>query len=188
VSLQVQHLSDEAIAAFADGFLGAGARSRATRHVSGCAECARAVAVQREAAWALRSAVAPAPPSGLLDRLRSVPSTTALPSDTTYLAGDGTAVFPAFGTSGYARPAPTDPGSSFMRSLLATSASGRRRTQHVALATAAIALVAVGVAASASSTTAAGQPTGGLPRSGTGVSIVPAVQTVLPPTVLPPSR
>ena len=188
MSLPVQHLSDEAVAAFADGFLGAGARSRATRHVSGCAECAHAVAVQREAAWALRSAVAPAPPLGLLDRLRSVPSTTALPADTTYLVGDGTAVFPAFGTSGDARPAQAGPGSSFMRSLLATSVSGRRRTQHVALATAAFALTAVGVVASASSTTVASQPIGGLPRPGTGTSIVPAVHTVVPPSILPPSR
>lgn len=188
MSLPVQHLSDEAIAAFADGFLGAGARSRATRHVSGCAECACAVAVQREAAWALRSAVAPALPSGLLDRLRSVPSTTPLPPDTTYLADDGTAVFPAFGTPGNARPVPAQPGSSFLRSLLPTSASGRRRTQHAALATAAFALVAAGVAASASSTTAASQPAGGLPRTGAGTSIVPAVHTVVSPTILPPSR
>ena len=188
MSLPVQHLSDEAIAAFADGFLGAGARSRATRHVSGCAECARAVAVQREAAWALRSAVAPALPSGLLDRLRSVPSTTALPSGTTYLEGDGTAVFPAFGTPGDARPAPPAPRPSFMRSFLVTSVSVRRRTHHAALATAAFALVAAGVAASASSTAAASQPTGGLPRPGTGTSIVPAVYTVVPPAIVPPGR
>ncbi|MCL2781733.1 MAG: hypothetical protein FWD74_09680 [Actinomycetia bacterium] len=77
-SLSTGHLSDEAIAAYADGMLGATALSRASRHVQGCAECAQAIAIQREAAWALRLAPAPAPSMGLLDRLRAVPATVPL--------------------------------------------------------------------------------------------------------------
>lgn len=76
-----QHLSDEAVAAAADGVLSGHARDRAMRHVASCAECAHAVKVQREAAWALRAAPPPALPFGLLDRLRTV-------------AGDGDAPLP----------------------------------------------------------------------------------------------
>ena len=38
-----QHLSDEAVAAFADGVLGGSARERARQHVEECAECRTAV-------------------------------------------------------------------------------------------------------------------------------------------------
>jgi anti-sigma factor RsiW len=93
-----QHLSDEAIAAFADGVLLGHARDRAARHAAQCAECTHAVAVQREAVWALRAAPAPPLPTGLLDRLRSVPATTPINSTPTAIAPDGSAVFAAFGT------------------------------------------------------------------------------------------
>jgi anti-sigma factor RsiW len=93
-----QHLSDEAIAAFADGVLRGHARDRAARHAASCAECAHAVAVQREAVWALRAAPAPALPNGLLDRLRSVPVNTPINSTPTAIGPDGSAVFAAFGT------------------------------------------------------------------------------------------
>jgi anti-sigma factor RsiW len=92
-----QHLSDEAVAAFADGVLSGHARERATRHAAGCAECAHAVAVQREAVWALRAAPAPPLPSGLLDRLRSVPSTTPITTVPTAVGPDGSAMFATFG-------------------------------------------------------------------------------------------
>lgn len=85
-----QHLSDEAVAAFADGVLGGHARDRAARHVNACAECREAVKIQREAAYALRSAGAPSLPSGLLDRLRTVPMTTPLATLPTSVAPDGT--------------------------------------------------------------------------------------------------
>jgi anti-sigma-K factor RskA len=85
-----QHLSDEAVAAFADGVLTGSARERATRHIDSCRECRQAVTVQREAAFALRAASAPALPNALLDRLRTVPQTTPLPSLPTALAPDGT--------------------------------------------------------------------------------------------------
>jgi anti-sigma factor RsiW len=85
-----QHLSDEAVAAFADGVLNGAARERAARHIESCPECRKAVTVQREAAFALRTAPAPALPHALLDRLRTVPLTTPLTSLPTALAPDGT--------------------------------------------------------------------------------------------------
>jgi hypothetical protein len=87
-----QHLSDEAVAAFADGVLGGHARDRAARHVNACAECRDAVQIQREAAYALRSAGAPALPTGLLDRLRTVPLTTPLTALPTVVGPDGSTV------------------------------------------------------------------------------------------------
>ena len=74
-----QHLSDEAVAAAADGVLTRQARDRAARHLAECTECAQAVRVQREAAWALRTAPIPALPTELLDRLRTVAGDGELP-------------------------------------------------------------------------------------------------------------
>jgi hypothetical protein len=91
-----QHLSDEAVAAFADGVLGGHARDRAARHVDGCVECRTAVQVQREAAYALRAAADPRPPNGLLDRLRTVPMTTPLRTLPTTVAPDGTTMLSTF--------------------------------------------------------------------------------------------
>ncbi len=93
------HLSEDAVAAFADGVLSASAASRATRHCAECAECAGAVRIQREAAMLLRTAQAPALPSGLLDRLAGLPMSTPLPPPCsglpTVLGADGTPVFVA---------------------------------------------------------------------------------------------
>jgi anti-sigma factor RsiW len=92
-----QHLSDEAVAAFADGVLGGLARDRAARHVTGCAECRAAVRVQREAALALRTASAPHAPAELFDRLRALPLTTELPETLpTAIAADGSTVLTTF--------------------------------------------------------------------------------------------
>jgi len=91
-----QHLSDEAVAAFADGVLRGNACDRASRHVAGCPECAYAVAVQREAIWALRSAPAPPLPSGLLDRLREVPMITPIESVPSVVDRDGRPGFATF--------------------------------------------------------------------------------------------
>jgi anti-sigma factor RsiW len=107
-----QHLSDEAIAACADGVLSGSARDRATKHAGSCPECAHAIAVQREAVWALRAAPAPALPSGLLDRLKALPDTTPITIVPSTFAPDGSAMFAAFGTMTAAalvpsRPAPT---------------------------------------------------------------------------------
>jgi hypothetical protein len=91
-----QHLSDEAVAAFADGVLTGHARERAARHLSACAECRQAVTVQREAAQALRTAAAPALPTSLLDRLRTVPLTTPITTLPTAVAPDGSTVLSTF--------------------------------------------------------------------------------------------
>ena len=99
-----QHLSDEAVAAFADAVLSGAARERATRHVTGCPECGHAVAVQREAITALRAASAPSLPGGLLDRLKHLPSTTPLDLVPTAMGPDGSTMFAAFGS-----PSPSGP-------------------------------------------------------------------------------
>jgi hypothetical protein len=91
-----QHLSDEAVAAFADGVLSGHARERATRHINACGECHHAVRVQREAAFALRSAVAPALPSALRDRLRTVPMTTPVTTLPTAITPEGNTVLSTF--------------------------------------------------------------------------------------------
>ncbi len=147
MTFAVPHLSDEAVAAFADGMLGSGARARAARHVSECPECAHAVAVQREAVWALRAAPAPSLPTGLLDRLSALPSTTTLRPNPVQLAPDGSAVFPAFGV---------DRSMHRKRSIVPTSVVGRRRGQHIALITAGTAIAAMGMAASTASGSVAG--------------------------------
>jgi Putative zinc-finger len=90
-----QHLSDEAVAAFADGVLTGHARERAARHVDACAECRQAVKIQREAAWALRSATSPTLPTELVDRLRTVPLTTPLPTLPAAVDSDGTPLLSA---------------------------------------------------------------------------------------------
>jgi hypothetical protein len=94
--MSTQHLSDEAVAAFADGVLGGLARERAARHVDGCAECRAAVRVQREAAFALRAASAPQAPPALFDRLRAVPLTTELDTLPTAIAADGSTMLATF--------------------------------------------------------------------------------------------
>jgi hypothetical protein len=73
------HLSEDAVAAFADGVLSSAATIRARRHCAECAECAEAVRGQREAAMMLRTASAPALPAGLLDRLAGLPMSAQLP-------------------------------------------------------------------------------------------------------------
>lgn len=98
-SMREAHLSDEAVAAFSDGVLRGHARERAQRHTGQCAECAHAVAVQREAVWALRAAPAPALPTALLDRLRDVPLTTPIQSVPTAMDSDGTTMFASFGVT-----------------------------------------------------------------------------------------
>ncbi|MEO8889022.1 MAG: hypothetical protein ABI429_06995 [Jatrophihabitantaceae bacterium] len=96
--MKPQHLSDEAVAAFADGVLTGHARERARRHTGECPECAYSVAVQREAVWALRAAPAPSLPSGLFDRLLDVPATTPIHVVPTSIAADGSTMFSTFGS------------------------------------------------------------------------------------------
>ena len=95
--MTVQHLSDEAVAAFADGVLSGHARDRAARHLNECPECRGAVKEQREAAAVLRTAAAPALPTNLIDRLRTLPLTTPLPAPPPQAISDeGEAVLPTF--------------------------------------------------------------------------------------------
>ncbi|MCW2540487.1 MAG: hypothetical protein JWN95_2212 [Frankiales bacterium] len=91
------HLSEDAVAAFADGVLTPTATARAQRHCAECDECAAAVRVQREAMMMLRSAPTPSLPSGLMARLSAVPMSTQLPPPMsglpTVLGSDGVPVF-----------------------------------------------------------------------------------------------
>lgn len=103
--MNVQHLSDEAVAAFADGVLGGLARERARRHTASCAECANAVQVQREAAYALRAAGPPSLPGGLLDRLRAVPETTPVTLPPTVVGPDGSTMLATFASAAFVPPA-----------------------------------------------------------------------------------
>lgn len=155
MTFAVQHLSDEAIAACADGVLSAGAGARAARHLAECAECAAEVAAQRDAVRVLRTTPAPALPSGLLDRLRALPDTTPLDGRTVALAPDGTAVFPAFGTVLPTTHFPTASESSATASRPASRLPFARRS-GMGLLTAAAAVVAISAVASAGSVGAHG--------------------------------
>ena len=94
------HLSEDSVAAFADGVLSDAAAGRARRHCAECLECADAVRVQRETAMVLRTASAPAMPAGLLDRLAGLPMSTPLPPPTgglpTVMGADGVPMIVAF--------------------------------------------------------------------------------------------
>src|SRR6185437_11345318 len=94
------HLSEDAVAAFADGRLSPSATARARKHCAECAECAEAVRGQREAAMLLRTASAPSLPAGLLDRLAGLPMSAQLPPPLsglpTTLDSNGVPVFVAY--------------------------------------------------------------------------------------------
>jgi hypothetical protein len=108
--MRAQHLSDEAVAACADGVLGAHAHDRAMRHVQDCAECAQAVRVQREAVFALRAAPTPALPAALASRLRAVPQTTPIEQAPTVIGADGTTMLATFApVAAFVADAPGDP-------------------------------------------------------------------------------
>jgi anti-sigma factor RsiW len=125
--MREQHLSDEAVAAFADDVLTGHARQRARRHTAECPECNHAVAVQREAVWALRAAPAPSLPTGLLDRLREVPVTTPIQHVPTHVDEHGIAMFASF-----AAPA---------AAFVPAASQSSRRSRHVALAVASVAVL-----------------------------------------------
>lgn len=170
-----QHLSDEAVAAFADGVLSGHARDRAARHASGCPECAHAVAVQREAVWALRAAPAPSLPIGLVDRLRSVPITTPVTNIPSAFDEDGSALLSTYMPMTAAALVPSRP---------ATKPAARAETHRLrpiavtAMAVAAAGLLAVGsdFQASSAPAPATGQFTGFVQSgtSGSGGAVVPA--------------
>ena len=68
-----EHLSTEAIAAFADGELRMTAHLRAAHHLSLCPQCAGEVEAQRQARAALRDSRPIAIPSSLLGLLSQIP-------------------------------------------------------------------------------------------------------------------
>lgn len=155
------HLSDEAVAACADGVLTGPARLRASRHLQTCAECATAVREQREAVFVLRAAPAPELPGGLLDRLRGLPGVTPLDQPPTVLLPDGTSMLATSGALGsLSALAPDEP-----------RPEPRDRTMHrtapVAVTAAVVALAGVLVAGAA---TAA--PGGAAPGAGNDVRTV----------------
>jgi hypothetical protein len=73
------HLSLDAIVAFVDDELSAGAHVRAAAHLDCCCECRAEVVAQRQARSALRAAGGPCLPSSLLRSLRSIPVEAELP-------------------------------------------------------------------------------------------------------------
>jgi hypothetical protein len=144
--LGTQHLSDEAVAAFADGVLTGHVRERALRHTEACAECAQAVAVQREAVWALRAAPSPALPSGLVERLRGLPDVTPIHTVPTVIDQHGNAMISAMAPAA---------------ALVGATSPTPNRVRPVAGA--AVALAVVGVLA-AGSAAAVGNGSGPAPR------------------------
>jgi hypothetical protein len=68
-----EHLSTEAVAAFADGELRMTAYLRAGRHMSLCPQCAAEVEAQRQARAALRDSCPIVVPSSLLGMLSEIP-------------------------------------------------------------------------------------------------------------------
>lgn len=89
-----QHLAVDAVVAFVDGELGAGARDRAAEHVANCQSCAAEVVGQRQTRTAVRSAGCPQIPADLLATLRDIPQTADLgaPPDGLAVTEDGTVV------------------------------------------------------------------------------------------------
>ena len=67
------HLSLDAVVAFADGELSLVAYQRAAAHLERCPSCAAEVAEQTSARECLRGAGAPQMPGSLLHQLRSIP-------------------------------------------------------------------------------------------------------------------
>ena len=153
--MSAQHLSDEAVAAFADGVLRGHARERAARHTEGCAECAHAVRVQREAVWAQRAAPAPALPTSLADRLRTLPQTTPITALPAVVDDDGTLMLSTVRPLDGGLPADPVPGRSLgapMAALVPTTRTRREHRVNPMLTTAAVVALtgalSIGVAAS----------------------------------------
>jgi anti-sigma factor RsiW len=163
------HLSDEAVAAFADGVLSGGPRSRAQQHLSECADCASAIREQQQARLTLRSAAAPMVPGSLLARLRELPTSTPLGGQpATVMSAEGYPEFAAFDSRRPAVPAsPLTPAARPPALRTATEpvpaqthpAANRRLVPGFGVSAAAAAAVIVGVLASTAATAGGAQPT-----------------------------
>lgn len=143
------HLSEDAVAAFADGVLSASAADRARRHCAECAECSEAVRAQREAALLLRTASNPSVPADLLSRLATVPMSAPLPPPCgglpTVLGADGRPMLVAHDPRNAARLAAAGPNQPPFSQPGPNPAHGHRRV-----------LLPVGILASAAAVVAAG--------------------------------
>ena len=144
------HLSEDAVAAFADGVLSSAATARARRHCAECTECAEAVRGQRETAMMLRAAGAPALPAGLLDRLAGLPMSAQLPPPLsglpTALDSDGVPVFVAYqpGRKVGCRPGRPGPASESTSRRSTRPRAHRRVLLPVSILASAAAVVAAG--------------------------------------------
>ncbi|GAB2469602.1 anti-sigma factor family protein [Jatrophihabitans fulvus] len=162
-----QHLSDEAVAACADGVLTGHARSRAMRHVAECAECAEAVREQRETASVLRSAPSPDLPSDLLDRLRGLPAVTPVTVPPTVVMPDGSTML-STSLPASSRGRLNAPVAAFVDPSAGSSAPGRRRRAPFTV----LAAAAVLVGAAATAAAAPDDPTPGRPGTDDAVRTV----------------
>ncbi|HEX2904770.1 MAG TPA: hypothetical protein VHO01_15060 [Jatrophihabitans sp.] len=149
------HLSEDAVAAFADGVLSDAATVRARKHCIECAECADAVRVQRETAMMLRCSSSPSAPAGLIDRLTHLPQSAPIPPPNsglpTALGADGIPVFVAHNPPARKRPEPPEPGKAEDRHF-----HPRRALLPVGILASAAAVVAAGTLGG--NATAAPQP------------------------------
>ena len=76
----VDHVSFEAVAAYADGKLGEKAAARAREHFRACHECSDQLQAQLQARAALRQAGCVQVPADLLGALCAIPARTAIPT------------------------------------------------------------------------------------------------------------
>jgi anti-sigma factor RsiW len=149
-TLPEAHLAPDAVVAFVDGELSAGAFDRAAAHIARCPLCAAETTVQRQARDAVQAAGAPRMPAGLLAALRAIPTDTDLPDDIDRLAltadGDVVAVQrqdrTAFGSGPViGSSAPLGTGSSVLR----TGGHSRRAVQGAGVVAAGLVLGALAV-------------------------------------------
>jgi anti-sigma factor RsiW len=142
------HLSEDAVAAFADGVLSAAAADRARRHCAECTECAEAVRAQRETALLLRTASNPSMSADLLSRLATVPMSAPLPPPCgglpTVLGADGRPMFVAHDPRNADRLAAADPNRPGPRNQPGPSHGHRRVLLPVGILASAAAVVAAG--------------------------------------------
>lgn len=98
----VDHLTLDAVVAYADGEMPMVAYQRAAAHVARCPQCDAEVRAQLVARSWLRSAEAPAMPTSLLDTLRSIP--VALPTTDPGLTADAPTTLEHRGRPGHPAP------------------------------------------------------------------------------------
>ncbi|MFC6871079.1 zf-HC2 domain-containing protein [Haloechinothrix salitolerans] len=173
--LPESHLLPDAIVAFVDGELEAGARERAATHIMRCAACAADVTAQRQAREAVHDSQVPAMPAGLLASLSSIPQTTDISSgpDNLAVTADGQLV-------AVQRPDRPQQGSTFGSTRLGSSTplganalgrkSSKRTAQGAGVVVSGLVLTALAFALTVEE--------GGVPtRTGTESGVMPARYT-----------